>query len=64
MPGEIYFHKNALSSNYTNGKLAEQLEYLEEKKKITYMREHDVSMHWKNEKPFTKRHMATRIFKR
>lgn len=41
VPGSIYFHKNALSSDYTNGKLVPLLEQLGKVKKITYIGDHD-----------------------
>ncbi len=44
-PGQIYFHKNALSNDYTNGKLIRQLEYLGTKKKVTYIGDHDEFLH-------------------
>lgn len=39
--GKICFHKNALSGDYTNGKLVKRLEELGTKKKIFYFGDHD-----------------------
>ena len=39
--GEIFFHKNALSNDYTGGKLVERLEELGQKKKVIYFGDHD-----------------------
>ncbi|MDO5410897.1 MAG: heme ABC transporter ATP-binding protein [Lachnospiraceae bacterium] len=41
IPGKIYFHKNALSSDYTDGELVLLLEKLGKEKKITYIGDHD-----------------------
>ena len=41
MPGRIFFHKNALSSDYTGGKLVPVLEKIGKVKKITYFGDHD-----------------------
>ena len=39
--GRIFFHKNALSNDYTGGKLVKRLEELGRKKNITYFGDHD-----------------------
>ena len=39
--GRIFFHKNALSSDYTGGRLVERLEELGRKKKVVYFGDHD-----------------------
>lgn len=39
--GKIFFHKNALSNDYTGGKLVERLEELGQKKKVIYFGDHD-----------------------
>ncbi len=39
--GEIYFHKNALSNDYTAGELVPILENLGKVKKVTYIGDHD-----------------------
>lgn len=39
--GKIYFHKNALSNDYTNGELVRLLEKLEKTKKIRYIGDND-----------------------
>lgn len=39
--GSIYFHKNALSNDYTDGELVYQLEKLEKTKKIRYIGDND-----------------------
>ncbi len=39
--GKIYFHKNALSNDYTDGELVRQLEELEKTKKIRYIGDND-----------------------
>ncbi|MDD7389938.1 MAG: heme ABC transporter ATP-binding protein [Lachnospiraceae bacterium] len=41
MPGRIFFHKNALSSDYTGGKLVPLLEKIGKVKKITWFGDHD-----------------------
>ena len=41
MSGRIFFHKNALSSDYTGGKLVPVLEKIGKVKKITYFGDHD-----------------------
>lgn len=42
--GEIYFHKNALSNDYTDGGLVERLQEIEKVKKICYVGDHDEFM--------------------
>lgn len=44
VPGKIFFHKNALSNDYTNGKLVQRLEEIGRVKKITYVGDHDEFM--------------------
>lgn len=44
VPGKIYFHKNALSCDYTNGRLVKRLEEIGRKKKVTYVGDHDEFM--------------------
>ncbi len=39
--GRIFFHKNALSEDYTGGALVERLRLLGERKKIVYFGDHD-----------------------
>ena len=39
--GKIFFHKNALSGDYTNGKLVECLEALGKRKQVVYFGDHD-----------------------
>lgn len=39
--GRIFFHKNALSGDYTGGRLVERLQKLGEKKKVVYFGDHD-----------------------
>lgn len=39
--GQIFFHKNALSGDYTGGRLVERLQRLGEQKKIVYFGDHD-----------------------
>ncbi len=39
--GILFFHKNALSGDYTGGKLVQRLQELGEKKKIVYFGDHD-----------------------
>lgn len=41
VPGRIYFHKNALSSDYTKGELVNRLEEIGRVKRITYIGDHD-----------------------
>ena len=41
MQGRIFFHKNSLSSDYTNGALVSLLEQLGKVKKVTYIGDHD-----------------------
>jgi iron complex transport system ATP-binding protein len=41
MKGRIFFHKNALSGDYTGGGLVRRLQELGEKKKIVYFGDHD-----------------------
>lgn len=41
MPGKIFFHRNSLSNDYTNGKLVPLLEKLGKVKKVTYIGDHD-----------------------
>lgn len=41
MKGKIFFHKNALSGDYTGGRLIERLQKLGEKKKVVYFGDHD-----------------------
>ena len=41
MKGKLYFHKNALSSDYTGGGLVERLEHIQMTKKIRYVGDHD-----------------------
>ena len=41
LKGRIFFHKNALSSDFTQGGLVERLREIQEKKKITYFGDHD-----------------------
>lgn len=43
--GKIYFHKNALSNDYTGGILVSMLEKLSETKKLTYIGDHDEFLH-------------------
>lgn len=44
VPGKIFFHKNALSSDYTKGKLVRRLEEIGRVKEITYVGDHDEFM--------------------
>ena len=39
--GQIFFHKNALSNDYTGGKLVRRLEEIGVKKNIVYFGDHD-----------------------
>lgn len=39
--GEFYFHKNALSCDFTDGKLVKRLEQIQEKKKVHYFGDYD-----------------------
>ena len=41
LKGQIFFHKNSLSSDYTDGALVKRLEEIGEHKKITYFGDHD-----------------------
>lgn len=41
MPGKIYFHRNALSNDYTDGALVPLLEKLGKIKEVTYVGDHD-----------------------
>ena len=39
--GKIFFHKNALSGDYTGGSLVKRLQELGEQKQICYFGDHD-----------------------
>ena len=41
VPGALFFHKNALSGDYTGGRLVRRLQELGEKKKVVYFGDHD-----------------------
>lgn len=44
VPGKIYFHRNALSNDYTHGGLVRRLEEIGRVKKVTYVGDHDEFM--------------------